>query len=562
MTKKVNIDIVARDKTKRAVESSKKGLAGLSRAAKTAGVALAALASAKLVSGIIGVTSRYEDLQDSLVSVTKSARGGAEAFAFINDFATRSQFGVEDLARSFITLKASGIEPTEKLLRTFTDTAAVTTDGLGTLDAMTRVFSRGVQGGLGLEELNQIADRGVPVFKILETQLGITRLEIAKFGQTTEGAKDILNALQTGFDEEFGGATETKLDNLSTSTSNLSIALANAANAFGEAGFRGALTNALTALTGFIQTITPAIELLGAFTGKIIHLTQFGFAKLNTAISAVTRTSRAFFEFIGVVDPALVVLNNTMSDAQRIAGGFAETLKEDTTPALTQFEQDILDLEEALQPLGDAFATAFAPLDEALAKSEENRKQTLENSFRDFKNTKFKEIDFEKMTQKEREQMTKAGFRTALSEGAKHNKAMFRLNQALNIGEAIMNTATGITSALKLGPVGIPLAIAIGAMGAVQIAAIASQQPPAQFGGSRLPNSPFLVGEKGPELFTPNTAGSVTPNHQLGGGGATVNFNITTVDASSFGALLDTRRGQIVNMINSALNNKGQAALV
>ena len=139
---------------------------------------------------------------------------------------------------------------------------------------------------------------------------------------------------------------------------------------------------------------------------------------------------------------------------------------------------------------------------------------------------------------------------------------MFRLNQALNIGEAIMNTATGITSALKLGPVGIPLAIAIGAMGAVQIAAIASQQPPAQFGGSRLPNSPFLVGEKGPELFTPNTAGSVTPNHQLGGGGATVNFNITTVDAQSFGNLLDTRRGQIVNMINSALNNKGQAALV
>ena len=73
-----------------------------------------------------------------------------------------------------------------------------------------------------------------------------------------------------------------------------------------------------------------------------------------------------------------------------------------------------------------------------------------------------------------------------------------------------------------------------------------------------------MVGERGAELFTPATAGTVTPNHQLGQalGGNTVNFNITTVDASSFGALLDTRRGQIVNMINSALNNKGQAALV
>ena len=95
-----------------------------------------------------------------------------------------------------------------------------------------------------------------------------------------------------------------------------------------------------------------------------------------------------------------------------------------------------------------------------------------------------------------------------------------------------------------------------------QIAGIRSQQPPAQFGGARQSGTPFLVGEKGPELFTPSNAGTVTPNHQLGGGGATVNFNITTVDAQSFGNLLDTRRGQIVNMINSALNNKGQAALV
>jgi hypothetical protein len=137
------------------------------------------------------------------------------------------------------------------------------------------------------------------------------------------------------------------------------------------------------------------------------------------------------------------------------------------------------------------------------------------------------------------------------------------MQQALNIGEAIMNTAAGVAEALKLP---FPFNIAIGAMklatGMAQVQTIRNQQPPAQFGGSRLPNSPFLVGEKGPELFTPNTAGSVTPNHQLGGGGATVNFNITTVDASSFGALLDTRRGQIVNMINSALNNKGQAALV
>jgi len=167
------------------------------------------------------------------------------------------------------------------------------------------------------------------------------------------------------------------------------------------------------------------------------------------------------------------------------------------------------------------------------------------------------------MTEKEKGQFVKDSARATLQEAAKMNKKMFRLNQALNIGEAIMNTAAGVSKALAQGGAfGIPMAIAIGAMGAIQVATIAAQQPPAMFGGSRQQGTPFLVGERGPELFTPATAGTVTPNHQLTGGGHTVNFNITTVDAQSFGALLDTRRGQIVNMINTALNNKGQAALV
>ena len=193
----------------------------------------------------------------------------------------------------------------------------------------------------------------------------------------------------------------------------------------------------------------------------------------------------------------------------------------------------------------------------------DKRKQFEQQNINHFKAGKFQEIDIAGMSEKQKGQFVKDAARATLQEAAKMNKKMFRLNQAVNIGEAIMNTSVGVNKALAQGGMfGIPMAIAIGAMGAAQVAIIASQQPPAQFGGSRLPNSPFLVGEKGPELFTPNTAGSVTPNHQIGGGGATVNFNITTVDAQSFGTLLDTRRGQIVNMINSALNNKGQAALV
>ena len=200
----------------------------------------------------------------------------------------------------------------------------------------------------------------------------------------------------------------------------------------------------------------------------------------------------------------------------------------------------------------------------AIYKSEADKRAAIEKQNLDnFKAGKFSEVDFAKMSNKDKLSGTMHHLRETLSETAKHSKKAFRLQKALNIAEAVMNTATGVAEAMKLPfPFNVVVAGLKMATGMAQVQTIRNQQPPAQFGGSRLPNSPFLVGEKGPELFTPNTAGSVTPNHQIGGGGATVNFNITTVDAQSFGTLLDTRRGQIVNMINSALNNKGQAALV
>ena len=244
-TKKINIDIVARDKSKRALKGVQGNLDKIKSKAGLLKTALIGIGGVLVLKKIISVSAEFEDLRDSLTSVTGSIKNGKEAFNFIKDFATRTQFSVQQLTRSFITLKASGIDPTEKLLRTFTDTAAVTTDQIGVLEAMTRVFSRGIQGGLGLEELNQIADRGIPVWRILEEQLGLTRLSIAKFGQTTEGAKKLLDALQAGLDKEFGGATETKMDNLSTAMSNFGIAVDNSADAFGEGGFRDALTLAI-----------------------------------------------------------------------------------------------------------------------------------------------------------------------------------------------------------------------------------------------------------------------------------------------------------------------------
>jgi hypothetical protein len=86
------------------------------------------------------------------------------------------------------------------------------------------------------------------------------------------------------------------------------------------------------------------------------------------------------------------------------------------------------------------------------------------------------------------------------------------------------------------------------------------------YGGARAGGGPvnnsnaFLVGERGPELFVPNSAGTIIPSERLGSsmGDISVNFNISATDATSFDSMLVQRRGLITNIINDALNRQGR----
>ncbi len=63
-----------------------------------------------------------------------------------------------------------------------------------------------------------------------------------------------------------------------------------------------------------------------------------------------------------------------------------------------------------------------------------------------------------------------------------------------------------------------------------------------------------------PAILHPN---ETVIDHTKGQGmGATVNFNITTVDAASFDALLASRKGLITSIINNAMNTKGKMGVV
>jgi hypothetical protein len=207
-----------------------------------------------------------------------------------------------------------------------------------------------------------------------------------------------------------------------------------------------------------------------------------------------------------------------------------------------------------------------------LAESYQRRQQILDDarakdaiSEQEYQNSKKK---IQEDAQKAALQIAAEGF-TALGQ---YNKTAFKAGKALSIANAIMNTYEGATKALAAYPPPYNFIAAAGVVagGMAQVQTIRSQQYQGRaLGGQVRAGESYVVGERGAEVLTMgNSNGKIIPNDKLGGQQqvvnkvANVNFQISTVDASGFDSLLQSRRGQIINMVNTAMNDKGRRGVV
>lgn len=72
----------------------------------------------------------------------------------------------------------------------------------------------------------------------------------------------------------------------------------------------------------------------------------------------------------------------------------------------------------------------------------------------------------------------------------------------------------------------------------------------------------YIVGEQGPEIFMPETPGEIIPaGRSMGGAPANVNFNISAVDATGVEDVLIRQKGHIIRMIREAANEHGDTFL-
>lgn len=146
-----------------------------------------------------------------------------------------------------------------------------------------------------------------------------------------------------------------------------------------------------------------------------------------------------------------------------------------------------------------------------------------------------------------------------------YNKKAFDTYKTLAIAQAMISTYQAAAMAIAFPP-GPPLSYiyvagAIAA-GLAQVAAIRSQQFSGRaLGGPVMGGQTYMVGENGPELFTPATSGQITRNDQLGGSGAmNVNFTIIANDTAGFDQLLTSRRGLITQILADAQLERGRRA--
>lgn len=254
----------------------------LSTAMKGLGSVVAGLALGKLATDAIQIIASMQNLETVLVTVAGGATQAADAMKLIKDVASVTPFSVTQLGESFIKLKAAGIEPTVAQMKLFSDVASVTTDKVGALQSITDLYARTTAGGLGLEELNRLADRGIPVFDILSKRIGVNRLGLSELGKSAEGAQLILRNLEAGLSTAFSGASAKSLTTLSGQFELLKKNLADLAVGAGDAGARSALVDLTKALNDLVVTLKPLAASLGGELGTAIK----GIGKALDGLSA------------------------------------------------------------------------------------------------------------------------------------------------------------------------------------------------------------------------------------------------------------------------------------
>ena len=353
-------------------------------------------------------------------------------------------------------------------------------------------------------------------------------------------------------------------------------------------------TAASAAGTTFTTELLPLIE--GIFTG----FADAGYGATNfqkAAVSAAHNTMKAFSFFADVLHNLKIAFTVLKAIALSAADVIVNVLNDAMKGFIDNYNAiaEIIGFEPVANPLAD-FATdikvaaAEARIALRTLRDEEMPSDKIQEYLDNYEQASSRIIDingqvgqsvkkltyFEQMRAFGQEQQNKLAqsqaveitnaFAKQTADIAAHSKKGFAIDKGVKIAQAVMNTYQGATLALASypGPIGVAMAAMTVASGMANVAAIKAQKFQASFEGGGFTGMGARVGGvdgKGgfPAILHPN---ETVVDHTKGQGmGTNVNITIQANDTKGFDELLYKRRGQLVNIINQAINNRGRASL-
>jgi len=583
----LNIKLNAIDNASKALNDVKKEVTNLGGATdkvsssfltfKNAIFAVTAYIGSVTLKNIVNTTAKFQDLRTTLSTITRSTESGAEAFRLLNDLSKKSQFDIGQLSDSFITLYNAGINPTEKLLKTFIDTANRTAKPLDTLNDLTRLFAKSTEGGLNLQSLTQLANSGIPVFTILEKRLGLAREQIANFASNSKNATLILDTLTESFNQLYGGTTEKKINDLSIAQSILTKRFADF-----EAIIGGEFQQSLVTLLNNFGKILETARPIATIIGETLNVAVQG---LNVYFEGVNKTLQFFIDLFKE-------LSDLLKPVTDLFKSLSDTIELYVLKSWNKFT-NLLDAGIQKYKQFKSLVTG-QPLEVPVVVSQ-NQQQEYQITPPEIKKQELTFLD---------EIAKKFGILISSSKTLSDNIAEGMVKtigdfsrgiaESIVLGKSLQGTLKGIAQtilieiitaqvkeiAVLLSKLAIVKAIAfynsmgsgggsggflgslVNAFGGGGMTPIdASVVSPFAEGGAVRGGMPITVGERGRELFIPNTNGTIVPNHDMGSRN-NITFNIQANDVRGIKELLIDNRATIINLVNQGANQKGKSNVV
>lgn len=237
---------------------------------------VAAIGGLALTGGI----SRALNIEDAQAKLKGLGNDTATVEAIMTDAlnAVRgTAFGLDSAATVAASAVAAGIKPGQELERYLRLTADAATIAGTSLDEMGSILNKVTTSGkVYTDNLNQLADRGIPIFQWLQDEYGVTADELSKMVQ--EGKVDA-ETFRKVIEENIGGAALASGDTTRGAFANMRAALSRLGVVFVGDGLNGAKTffNEITViLDGVAARIKPFVETVQTAIGGLFNIEGMG----------------------------------------------------------------------------------------------------------------------------------------------------------------------------------------------------------------------------------------------------------------------------------------------